>query len=140
MKRQIILDTGPLVAVLNRYDTYYNWATSQMANVQSPVLTCEAVISEAYFLLHNRGLNAQTVIKMVQKGYLKVPFHFDEEVEMVEQLMEKYASVPMSFADACLVRMAEIYPNNAVLTLDSDFRIYRKNRNQEIPVIMPENK
>ena len=52
MKRQIILDTGPLVAILNRYDTYYHWATKQMANVQSPVLTCEAVISEAYFLLH----------------------------------------------------------------------------------------
>jgi len=138
MKRESILDTGPLVAVLNRYDTYYHWATQQMANVQSPVLTCEAVISEAYFLLHNRGLNAQTVIKMVQNGYIKVPFHFDEEVEMVQQLMEKYANVPMSFADACLVRMAELYPNSAVLTLDSDFRIYRKNRNQVIPVIMPD--
>jgi predicted nucleic acid-binding protein len=138
MKRQIILDTGPLVAILNRYDTYYHWATQQMANVQSPVLTCEAVISEAYFLLHNRGLNAKTVIKMVQKGYIKVPFHFDEAVEMIEQLMEKYANVPMSFADACLVRMVELYPNSAVLTLDSDFQIYRKNRNQVIPVIMPD--
>jgi predicted nucleic acid-binding protein len=137
MKREAILDTGPLVAVLNRYDTYYQWATQQMASVQSPVLTCEAVISEAYFLLHNRGLNAQMVIKMVQNGYIKVPFHFDDEVEMVQQLMEKYANVPMSFADACLVRMAERYPNSAVLTLDSDFRIYRKNRNQVIPVIMP---
>ena len=75
---------------------------------------------------------------MVQKGHIKVPFHFDDAVEMIEQLMEKYANVPMSFADACLVRMAELYPNSAVLTLDSDFRIYRKNRNQVIPVIMPD--
>jgi len=138
MKRQVILDTGPLVAVLNRYDAYNHWAVQQMTRVQSPVLTCEAVISETYFLLHNRGLNAQTVIKMVQRGYIKVAFHFDDEIEMVEQLMEKYANVPMSFTDACLVRMAELYSNTAVLTLDSDFRIYRKNRNQVIPVIMPD--
>ncbi|EDN67541.1 conserved hypothetical protein [Beggiatoa sp. PS] len=75
---------------------------------------------------------------MVQKGYIKVPFHFDDEVEIVEQLMEKYADVPMSFADACLVRMAELYPNSAVLTLDSDFRIYRKHGHQVISVIMPD--
>ena len=76
---------------------------------------------------------------MVQKGHIKVPFHFDETVEMIEQLMEKYANVPMSFADACLVRMTELYPNSAVLTLDSDFRIYRKNKNQVIPVIIPDS-
>jgi uncharacterized protein len=128
----------PLVAALNRHDAYYHWSTQQMASVQSPVLTCEAVISETYFLLHNRRLNAHTVIKMVQKGYIKVPFHFDDEVETIEQLMVKYANVPMSFADACLVRMAELYPNSTVLTLDSDFRIYRKHGNQVIPVIMPD--
>jgi len=138
MKRQIILDTGPLVSALNCHDAYYHWSTQQMSSVQSPVLTCEAVISETYFLLHNRGLNAQIVIKMVQKGYIKVPFHFDDEVEIVEQLMEKYTNVPMSFADACLVRMAELYPNSAVLTLDSDFRIYRKHGHQVISVIMPD--
>ncbi len=52
--------------------------------------------------------------------------------------MRRYQSVPMSIADACLVRMSEIYTQSSVITLDSDFRIYRKNRNQEIPVIMPE--
>ncbi|MCK5524842.1 MAG: hypothetical protein KAI83_17080 [Thiomargarita sp.] len=69
---------------------------------------------------------------------MKVPFHFDDEMDTMKNLMLKYTNVPMSFADACLVRMAELYPNSAVLTLDSDFRIYRKNRNQEIPVIMPD--
>ena len=138
MKPQIILDTGPLVAMLNRYDTYYNWAIQQMATVQSSVLTCEAVLSEAHFLLYNRGLNTQIIIKMVQKGLIKAPFHFNDEVNMIEQLMEKYANVPMSFADACLVRMTELYSNSIVLTLDSDFQIYRKHGNQVIPTIMPD--
>jgi predicted nucleic acid-binding protein len=51
--------------------------------------------------------------------------------------MQRYASVPMSLADACLVRMSEVYENSQIITLDSDFTIYRKQRNQTIPVIMP---
>ena len=52
--------------------------------------------------------------------------------------MQRYESVPMSLADACLVRMSEIYTDTSILTLDSDFRIYRQYKNQVIPVIMPE--
>ncbi len=52
-------------------------------------------------------------------------------------LLTRYQSVPISLADACLVRMAEQYEASFILTLDSDLRIYRKNRNEIIPVIMP---
>jgi len=78
------------------------------------------------------------LLEMVHNGSIEVSFHLDDEAKAIEQLMRKYTNVPMSFADACLVRMAELYPNSAVLTLDSDFRIYRKNRNQVISVIMPD--
>ncbi len=67
-----------------------------------------------------------------------IPFALNPEIEAVENLMQRYASVPMSLADACVVRMSEIHEDSSVLTLDSDFRIYRKHRNQNISVIMPD--
>jgi len=137
-QRTIILDTGPLVASINHKDSCYEWVTHQLKNIQSPLLTCEAVMTEACFLLRRRIQNVHTLLELRRRGFMTAPFRWDEEFESIEQLMRKYANVPMSFADACLVRMAECYPNSAVLTFDSDFRIYRKNRNQVIPVIMPE--
>ena len=103
----------------------------------TPLLTCEAVITEAYFLLRRRTNNIHSIFKLRHRGFMTVPFHFDDEMAIIEKLIVKYANVPMSFADACLVRMLEQYPHSAILTLDSDFRIYRKHGNQLIPVIMP---
>jgi predicted nucleic acid-binding protein len=138
MKQPAILDTGPLVALLNRRDAYHDWVTHQIKSLIPPLLTCEAVITEACFLSCRDIGGANAVIELAHNGFMKVPFRFDDEMDAIKNLMMKYANVPMSFADACLVRMAEQYPNSAVLTLDSDFWIYRKHGNQEIVVIMPD--
>jgi predicted nucleic acid-binding protein len=74
---------------------------------------------------------------LINSQKLKIPFRLIDEFSMVHQLTQRYQSVPMSLADACLVRMAEIYPNSLVLTLDRDFRIYRKNKNEIIPLVIP---
>jgi predicted nucleic acid-binding protein len=137
MKRFVILDTGPLIALLNCRDAYHDWVTLQMRSIHSPLLTCEAVITESCFLSCRDIGGANAVIDLAHNGFMKVPFHFEDEMESIKNLMVKYANVPMSFADACLVRMSELYPNSTILTLDSDFRIYRKHKNQVIPVIMP---
>ena len=79
----------------------------------------------------------EAVLSLVSRGMIQIPFCLDEEVSLIRELLAHYQSVPMSFADACLVRMTEQYPESCVLTLDSDFAIYRKNRKQIIPVIMP---
>ncbi|WP_254923764.1 hypothetical protein [Pseudanabaena sp. SR411] len=81
----------------------------------------------------------EKILQLVSQGYIEIAFQLRDEIEFIEQLMQSYSSVPMSLADACLVRMSEIYPNASVLTIDSDFRIYRKLRNQQIPVIMPDS-
>jgi len=138
MKEPIILDTGPIIALLNRRDAYHDWMKHQIKSITPPLLTCEAVMTEACFLANRDIGGTNGVINLALNGFMKVSFHFDNEMDTIKNLMLKYANVPMSFADACLVRMAELYPNSAVLTLDSDFRIYRKNRNQVIPVIMPD--
>ncbi|MEH2144719.1 type II toxin-antitoxin system VapC family toxin [Nostoc sp.] len=137
MRRRVLLDTGPLVAVINRSDKFHGWTTTQWANIEPPLLTCEAVISEACFLLRKVYGGQEAVINLVKNGVINVPFKFDEEAVIIGELVKTYESVPISLADACLVRMSEHYIDSLLLTFDSDFLIYRRNKKQIIPVIMP---
>ncbi|HEY9640638.1 MAG TPA: PIN domain-containing protein [Coleofasciculaceae cyanobacterium] len=137
MKPQILLDTGVLVALLSKADQFNQWATTTVTTANSPLLTCEAVITEACFLLQRDSRSQQAVLSLVNRRAVQIAFCLSDEMKAIEELIARYENVPMSLADACLVRMAELYPESTVLTLDSDFKIYRKNRNQEILIIMP---
>ncbi len=137
MDRVILLDTGPLVAYLKNQDDWHDWTKNELAQISSPLLSCEAVIVEACFLLRNTYQGEDKVISLLKTKQIILPFRLDEEANYIQKLMGQYKSVPMSLADACLVRMAELYNNSSVFTLDSDFKIYRKNRNQAIPLIIP---
>ncbi len=138
MSRSIILDTGVLIAFLMPKDKFHTWAVSQFSQITVSVITSEAVITEACFLAQRIHHGQETILKLIKQGHITIPFALNPEIEAVENLMQRYASVPMSLADACLVRMSEIHEDSSVLTLDSDFRIYRKYRNQNISVIMPD--
>ena len=133
----VVVDTGPLVALLNRSDRHHGWVREILDTVEPPVFTCEAVISEACFLLSRIRDGQDAVLDLLSKDILKVDFRVSSEVDPLRALMKKFQSVPMSFADACLVRMSELEPRTRILTLDSDFRIYRRNRRQAIPTVMP---
>jgi len=104
-----------------------------------PFLTCEAVITEACFLLRNVYRGEEEVMNLLETEILHIPFCLSDEVVAIRQFLIRYQSVPMSLADACLVRMAELYSECSVLTLDSDFNIYRKNRDRLIATITPTN-
>ena len=134
---RVVMDTGPLVALLNRSDRHHRWVRQVLDTVEPPVFTCEAVISEACFLLARIRDGQDTVLELLSKDILKVDFRLSAEIDSLRALMKKFQSVPMSFADACLVRMSELDPRSRILTLDSDFRVYRRNRRQAIPTLMP---
>jgi len=138
MNNPIILDTGILIAFLMPKDKFHLWAVSQLSQITDPVITCEPVITEACFLAQRIHHGQATILKLIKQGHIQIPFILNQEIEEIDHLMSRYASVPMSLADACLVRMCEIYEDSPVLTLDSDFLIYRKHRNQNISVIMPD--
>ena len=137
MKRQVILDTGPLVAFINGRDRYHQWSVSQWAQIEPPLMTCEAVLSESCFLLRDTGKGALTVLELLKRGVLNLPFRIDDSFDQIKWLLQKYSDIPMALADACLVRMSELYINSQVLTLDNDFKIYRKNKRQVIPLLTP---
>ncbi|MFO1430265.1 MAG: PIN domain-containing protein [Candidatus Competibacteraceae bacterium] len=127
---KVILDTGPLVALLYRRELHHRWTVQQIAQLPRPFYTCEAVITEAHYLLRNVPNGNQSLIALIGRGGMDLSFSYSSHRQRVDELMLNYSNVPMSFADACLVCLAEQLENSSVLTLDSDFRIYRKHRNQ----------
>lgn len=138
MSPRVILDTGPLTAFLNPRDCHHEWARKQWGRVEPPFLTCEAVIAEACFLAHRLAPGAQeAVVSLIERGVLDLSFRLADEAAAVARTMKKYNDVPMSLADACLVRLSEHHPGSVVLTLDGDFRIYRKSGREAVPVRMP---
>ena len=137
MSEIILLDTGSLVAVLYRRDQFHEWAVENISKMPAPLLTCEAVIAEACFLTQRMLGSSKAVYDFIETGAVKIDFNLADEFETVKDLALRYQNVPMSLADACLVRMSEIHENSTIFTTDGDFVIYRKNGNQIIPTIMP---
>lgn len=139
MIKPTIADTGVIVAFLSRKDQWREWTHQQMRNLPIPFLTCEPVITEACYLMRKQTGGKQDVLKMIADGVLEISFSLEKEANAVRFLLDKYEDVPMDFADACVVRMSEMTENAVVFTVDGDFRIYRKNGKNEIPLIIPDN-
>lgn len=134
-----LVDTGPLVALLVRDDSRHQWAADVSKHAPATVLTCDAVISETLFLLKRGGHDVGGLFAFVEAGFLRSDFDFHAEYRHVRDLMRRYKDRPMAFADACLVRMAELRPEACIWTLDEDFRFYRRNRRQTLPLVAPES-
>lgn len=135
MAKDILVDAGFIVALLSKRDAYHQWAVAHSSELPPPWSTCEAVLSEAFHLLGPGG--AESLGALLHRRALLLAFAFAENVQPVVKLMAKYADVPMSFADACLVRMTERCGDPIILTTDRDFRLYRRHSRQIVPCIMP---
>lgn len=135
MAGRILLDAGPLVAYLNARDHYHEWARQRLATMVTPLATCEAVLTEASFLLGSSG--ARTVLELVARGVFSFPLDVVAEAPALHHLLARYEDQPMSFADACLVRLSELFEDSFVFTLDGDFQIYRRLGRRTIPTISP---
>ena len=133
----LLLDTGPWVALHCRSDAHHVWAKAQFAQHAGPFLTCEAVVAETCFLLARAGFDPAVALALMDRGVVRVGMALGDELGAVKTLFERYDNVPASLADACLVRMSELYEPCRVLTLDSDFHIYRRHGRKVIPVIRP---
>lgn len=116
---------------------HHQWVIEQMAELRPPLFTCEAVLSEACFLLRQIPQGVLNLMEIFERGLINIPFRLEEEVQTVQKLLASYQEIPMSLADACLVRMSEQVNASIVFTLDTDFQIYRKNNREVIPTLMP---
>ena len=134
---KLLLDTGPLVGYLNRNDQHHAWAVDCWSALFDPLWTCESVLSEAVFALQSEGLNPEPIFRLVERGLLRLDFAVEDHPADVFRLLRKYADQPMSLADACLVRMAELTDQCQVFTTDRDFLVYRRKGRHVIPVLAP---
>ena len=133
-----LVDTGPIVAFLNRRDRHHAWAVETFATVRPPLLTCEAVLSEAAYLLRRLDGGPEKTIELLMRGVVAAPFRLEAEAPVVKKLLARYGDVPMDVADACLVRLTELHGDCVLLTIDSEFRnVYRRHGRQAIPTLMP---
>ena len=133
----VLVDTGPLVALLNRRDGYHSWATAQFGSLQAPLHTCEAVLAEAHHLLSRVHEGTSRLNELLDSDRIAVGFRYAEHRQRVHRLMQDYADQPMSFADACLVALAEKAIHPVVFTLDTDFTVYRRSRRRPLELIAP---
>ncbi len=136
-KAVTLVDTGVLVALLNRKEKHHAWAVERTRSLNPPFVTCEPVLTEAFFLLSPLPGGSQRFFEFLDSGTVDIDFPVVAERRALWKLIYKYRDLPMSLADACLVRLAELNPSSSVFTLDSHFLVYRKHGRQQIPVIMP---
>jgi predicted nucleic acid-binding protein len=132
----VLLDTGPLVALLSKDDGNHARARQLFARCVPPFRTCEAVLAEACHLLRkvHPGGPAE-VVALRTRGLYHVAMSIDEEASHVEAVLRKYASRPVSLADACLIRSAEIHQERRILTFDRDFDVYKWARNRAFEIL-----
>lgn len=129
-----ILDTGPLVALMNRRDDHHAWAVGAFERVNPPLWTCEPVLTEA---AHLTGA-ARQILEMVSAGTLRIGLDLEEQADAIAALLRRYGK-QMDLADACIVRMSELGRTCRVFTLDRrDFSTFRRNGRDVIPLLAPE--
>lgn len=136
--KNVVVDAGFLVALWRRADEHHPWAVAT-ARLHPPVwVTCEAVLSEAEHLLGTQGRSSLRIA--CERGAVRIAPVMAEETNAVLALLNKYDDVPMSVADACVVRLSEILPDALVLTTDTDFKIYRRQNRRTVPCLLPDSR
>ncbi len=135
MAASVLVDAGFVVALLSRRDTHHGWAAALADRFAPPWSTCEAALSEAFHLVAVHGAPALSML--LRRQSVRIAFNLADDAEPVLKLMHKYADVPMSLADACLVRMTETFANPVLLTTDDDFTVYRRHSRHVIPCVTP---
>ena len=129
-----LADTGFLVAFANRNDRFHDWAVSVASDATAPLLTCEPVLAETAFHLRS----VQITLDMIRTGLIELAFDCNDHLVPLAALAQRYADRKPDLADLCLVRMSELHPRHSVVTVDRhDFRVYRRNKRDSIPLICP---
>jgi predicted nucleic acid-binding protein len=128
--KPVLLDTGFIVALLDRSESFHKTCARAVREVQAPLVTCEAVITESCYLLRNLSGASEAVIENIAVGIFQIPFQLSRDTPGVKQVLRKYRDRKIDLADACLIRLADQFGTGDILTLDQDFAIYRWGKNK----------
>lgn len=115
---------------------YHERCVRALEELVGPLVTCEAVIAESCYLLRRLPGAAETVLDNVERGVFQIPFQLSRSAAAVRAAMRKYRDLPVDFADACLVQLAEELNTGDILTLDRDFESYRWRRSRPFRLLV----
>jgi predicted nucleic acid-binding protein len=135
--KRVLLDTGVIVALLDRSERYHARCAQALESLEQPLATCEAVIAESCYLLRTIPGAAETVLANVEQGIFQIPMQLNQAAAPIRAILRKYRDVPADLADACLIHMADELETGEILTLDSDFARYRWRRNRAFQLLIP---
>lgn len=135
---KVFLDTGPLVAIVNRRDQYHHWATDQLAEMNiNALITNSAVITEAYHLLNKINNGTEALLNLLEQEFVVTQNPYPNEIDYIHEQLRNYKNIRTSFADICLIAMANKEKGSFIFTIDSDFNIYRDSKGQPFKLIAP---
>jgi predicted nucleic acid-binding protein len=135
MKR-VLVDTGPLVAILSRQDEHHVACVSALRDLPGPLLSCWPVITEAAWLLRNSPQAVQQLLRSIDGSFLELLPLAGAEAESMASLMKGYEDIRPQLADVALVYLANREKIETIFTLDQrDFSIYRSGRRSTFRVI-----
>lgn len=136
--KPVLLDTGVIVALLDRSEKRHKACAAAVQEVEAPLITCEAVIAESCYLLRSLAGASEAVVANVAAGIFQIPFQLSQEAAAVQQVLRKYRDRRIDLADSCLIHLADEFGTGDILTLDGDFSIYRWGRNKAFRVLPKE--
>lgn len=136
MTTGVLLDTGPLVAILSRKDSSHRVCVAQLRTITPPVLTCWPVITEAAWLLRQHPVAVQRLLSSFTKGWIKLLPLEASDAEPIAKILNRYRKLNAQLADAALVHLAERERLDTVFTLDRrDFSVYRVSGNKSFRIL-----
>ena len=134
--KPVLLDTGVVVALLDRSERYHAECIDVVLNLERPLVTCEAVIAESCYLLRRLSGAAEAVLENVARGVFLIPFQLARAATPVRNIMRKYSDQPADLADACLIQLADQLNTGEILTLDRDFVQYRWRKSRSFQLLI----
>jgi predicted nucleic acid-binding protein len=138
MAGNALIDTGAILALLDRNDQWHQRCTDAFSQLRLPLLTSEAVLTEVFHLVGDADREVRAAWKFVRSGALAVSSITDADLPSLDALMHQYRDRPMDFADATLVRIAEREFLSLILTIDhNDFETYRIQGRRRFRIVPP---
>jgi uncharacterized protein len=131
-----LLDSGVIVALLDRSEAHHTRCVAALEELGGPLVTCEAVIAESCYLLRGLPGAAEAVLENVERGIFQISFQLSRSASLVRNIMSKYRDLPVDFADACLVQLADELNTGDILTLDRDFESCRWRRTRPFRLLI----
>ena len=132
----ILLDTSVIVALFDSTDANHDLCDAAIAELIQPFVTCEAVITEACYLLRKYPKAVEAILANIESGVFRIPLRLERSVSSIRTIQRKYADVPADFADVCLIQLADEIETGRILTLDAHFVQYRWRRNKPFELVI----